>query len=332
MKNSDVVSSAQALDEYFDALLLDVFSSHDQHIDTKVNSVDFSRSDFVLMPQSRMSLSSDICSLTLTEERRDLTSVEKLLRHLKFEDAPETEEKGLHFKTVEGTLITEKRGSPLVKEEEVTPNGVLVSLLKEEAFIENEKNIAPALETQKDIEIPSEVNSILENDFGFKASSNDKSLLEWENILSEETFQVLFFESFGVTYAVPLSQLGGIYRLKACNHLIGRPDWYLGLQIDNQKQFDVVDMAKWVMPEKIPDNTHRDDYNYIVVLDAGMWSLACNSLLGTQLLSKKQIRWREHAGKRPWLAGLVKEKMCALIHVEALIFMLNQGINAKTLA
>jgi purine-binding chemotaxis protein CheW len=44
-----------------------------------------------------------------------------------------------------------------------------------------------------------------------------------------------------------------------------------------------------------------------------------------------KVRWREQAGKRPWLAGMVKEKMCALIHVHALIGMLNAGLDVKSL-
>jgi purine-binding chemotaxis protein CheW len=45
----------------------------------------------------------------------------------------------------------------------------------------------------------------------------------------------------------------------------------------------------------------------------------------------EQVRWREVPGKRPWLAGMVKEKMCALIHVEALIEMLQSGLDVKAL-
>uniref|UniRef100_UPI0013E34DE2 chemotaxis protein CheW n=1 Tax=Salinivibrio socompensis TaxID=1510206 RepID=UPI0013E34DE2 len=155
---------------------------------------------------------------------------------------------------------------------------------------------------------------------------------QWENAETEAEFQVLFFESMGVTYAVPLAELGGIHQLGECNRLIGRPGWYLGLQTEKQRQLDVVDTARWVMPEKLADNQHRDDYNYIVILGDSQWGLACDRLLGTQALSGKAIRWRKQAGKRPWLAGMVKEKMCALIHVQAFIAMLNQGIDAKAMA
>ncbi len=33
--------------------------------------------------------------------------------------------------------------------------------------------------------------------------------------------------------------------------------------------------------------------------------------MGTETLNIDKVRWREQAGKRPWLAGMVKEK-CVL--------------------
>lgn len=47
------------------------------------------------------------------------------------------------------------------------------------------------------------------------------------------------------------------------------------------------------------------------MLDNSLWGLACTKLLGTEWLSSDKVRWREQVGKRPWLAGMVKEK-CAL--------------------
>ena len=74
---------------------------------------------------------------------------------------------------------------------------------------------------------------------------------------------------------------------------------------------------------------HKEDYQYLVMLGESKWGLACNALAGTETLTSDRIRWRETAGKRPWLSGMVKEKMCALIHVEAMIAMLNAGLDIK---
>ncbi|PSW19523.1 hypothetical protein C9I98_11440 [Photobacterium sanctipauli] len=142
-------------------------------------------------------------------------------------------------------------------------------------------------------------------------------------------FQALFFEVNGVTFAVPLTELGGIHQLGEVNHLLGRPPWYLGLMTNRDHQLDVVDTARWVMPEKLADDEHREEYRYLVMLGESKWGLACNTLQGTENLTEHSVRWREKAGKRPWLAGMVKEKMCALIHVSELISMLNAGLDVK---
>ncbi|MCW8328202.1 chemotaxis protein CheW [Photobacterium sp. SDRW27] len=143
-------------------------------------------------------------------------------------------------------------------------------------------------------------------------------------------FQALFFEVNGVTFAVPLTELGGIHQLGEVNHLLGRPAWYLGLMTNREHQLDVVDTARWVMPEKLSSDEHQEEYRYIVMLGESKWGLACNVLHGTETLTELSVRWREKAGKRPWLAGMVKEKMCALIHVSELISMLNAGLDVKS--
>uniref|UniRef100_UPI001B30337D chemotaxis protein CheW n=5 Tax=Vibrio TaxID=662 RepID=UPI001B30337D len=142
----------------------------------------------------------------------------------------------------------------------------------------------------------------------------------------------LYFDVNGVTFAVPLDELGGIHRLEELSHIIGKPAWYLGLQTNRDSQLDVVDTAKWVMSEKLSGDEYKENYQYIVMLGESLWGLAGTELKGTELLNTDKVRWREMAGKRPWLAGMVKEKMCALIHVEALIAMLNAGLDVKALS
>ncbi|WP_086738252.1 chemotaxis protein CheW, partial [Vibrio celticus] len=154
----------------------------------------------------------------------------------------------------------------------------------------------------------------------------------WESTVRKEDFQVLYFDVNGVTFAVPLDELGGIHRLEEVNHIIGKPTWYLGLQTNRDSQLDVVDTAKWVMSEKLSGDEYKENYQYIVMLGESLWGLAGTELKGTELLNTDKVRWRETAGKRPWLAGMVKEKMCALIHVEALIAMLNAGLDVKALS
>ena len=146
----------------------------------------------------------------------------------------------------------------------------------------------------------------------------------WQNIEVGNEFQALFFEVAGVTFAVPLMELGGIHQLGEVSALFGQPKWYRGIMTQREQQMSVVDTALWVMPEQDLEVT---DYQYLIMLGESNWGLACHHLKGTELLHRDQVKWRHQEGKRPWLAGMVKEKMCALLHVRELLVLLARGVN-----
>ena len=148
---------------------------------------------------------------------------------------------------------------------------------------------------------------------------------EWKNLVVENEFQVLFFELSGLTFAVPLTDLGGIHHLNdSINSLIGKPPWFSGVMTHNESLFNIVDTAKWI---NTGESSETLNYSHYILLGATQWGLSCEKLLGTETLSRSQVKWREVQGKRPWLAGMVKEKMCALIHAEELVKLLNGGMN-----
>ena len=147
----------------------------------------------------------------------------------------------------------------------------------------------------------------------------------WKNLEVENDFQVLFFRLSGITFAVPLTDLGGIHHLDdSINTLIGKPAWFSGVMTHNESLFNIVDTAKWI---STGESAQTLNYSHYILLGTTQWGLSCEKLLGTETLSSSQIKWRESKGKRPWLAGMVKEKMCALIHAEELVKLLNSGMN-----
>ncbi|WP_421216428.1 chemotaxis protein CheW [Aeromonas enteropelogenes] len=150
--------------------------------------------------------------------------------------------------------------------------------------------------------------------------------VSWQNIDSGNEFQALFFEVAGVTFAVPLTDLGGIHQLGEVTSLFGQPSWYKGLMTSREQKMNVVDTAQWVMPGQ---HLEMDEYKYLIMLGQSPWGLACHHLRGTELLHRDQVKWRHQAGKRPWLAGMVKEKMCALLHVSELLLLLERGVNIE---
>jgi len=144
----------------------------------------------------------------------------------------------------------------------------------------------------------------------------------------EESFQALFFNVAGLNLAVPLKSLGGIHQWQDPKPLFGKPKWYMGMMPHREEQLNVVDSARWVMPEKYTQALAESlNYQYLVMLGESSWGMACETLVTTDKLEPDEVQWRTSAGKRPWLAGIVREKMCALINVEALIQLLEQGLD-----
>lgn len=149
--------------------------------------------------------------------------------------------------------------------------------------------------------------------------------VETEAIPTTE-FQALFFKVAGLTLALPLTQLGGIHKIDKIGPLFGKPDWFKGVMLHRDENLSVVDTAKWVMPEKYDEKLAESlNYQYLIMLDTSGWGLACESLVTTSTLIPSDVKWREANGKRPWLAGMVKEKMCALVNVKQLVDMLDKG-------
>ena len=151
-----------------------------------------------------------------------------------------------------------------------------------------------------------------------------------EETFPDEPFQALFFEVAGLVLAVPLQDLGAIHNLTEVNSLFGKPKWFKGVMLNRDKKLNVVDSARWVMPEKYGATMESTiDYKYLITLGESNWGLMAERLVETETILPSAVKWRNGQGKRPWLLGTIKEKMCALLHVSDLIAMLEQGIDAR---
>lgn len=143
-------------------------------------------------------------------------------------------------------------------------------------------------------------------------------------------FQTLIFEVAGLTLALPLTELGGIHQLVTVNPLFGKPQWFKGVMILREQKLNVVDTALWIMPDKCAEKlAESTKYQYLIMLDDSGWGLACESLVNTVTLQPEDVKWRKFDGKRTWLSGMVKKKMCALINVKQLIRLLDKGMSSN---
>ena len=146
--------------------------------------------------------------------------------------------------------------------------------------------------------------------------------LAWKNIDLPDEFQALFFLVKGVRFAVPLVELGGIFETPKLTSLFGKPAWYKGMADIRGRKMNVVDTLRWVKP----DVDFESDYAYLIMLGKSLWSIGCDTLEGNRVIRRDSVNWRTQAGTRPWLAGIVKKEMCALIHVKAMIAMFERGM------
>lgn len=158
--------------------------------------------------------------------------------------------------------------------------------------------------------------------------------LSMEERLTDSSFQTLIFEVAGVKMAVPLVELGGIHPFVPLQHIIGKPDWYAGFVQLKGKAVNCIDGAKWLLTDKRPakeleDSSQSDlEYQFIIMLNDTNWGIACHNLVDTVLMFKEEVKWRDTDIKRPWMAGLVKEQMCAMLDTYQLTDMLDAGLTS----
>ena len=110
----------------------------------------------------------------------------------------------------------------------------------------------------------------------------------------------------GLTLAVPLVCLGSIYSLagRELTPLFGQPDWFLGILPSQSGKLNVLDTARWVMPERYRED-FREGLQYVISVQGYEWGLAVHQVSRSLRLHPNEIKWRSQRGQRPWLAGTV---------------------------
>lgn len=143
--------------------------------------------------------------------------------------------------------------------------------------------------------------------------------LEWlENGLpawAQSRFDVLLLQVSGLTLAVPLVALGQIQPItEELTPLFGQADWFMGFQLTPRGKVSTVNTAKFVMPERYDEN-FVNTAKYVVSISGVPWGLAVDSVNQPISLYPNDVKWRTNRSKRPWLAGTVKDHMCALLDI-----------------
>jgi len=255
----------------------------------------------------------EVAQKSLLVKEKQSKPLEKLLLSATF---PQLAEQG----TAEKLSSTKAQNKSLVKEQAVTNTVTKPTTKLRQAKIEPEVN------ERTRIENPAQV---AQSELTTRKSQGGFEPIK-QRSYRQGDFQAMFFDVAGLTIAVPLIELGGIINHDKTTPLMGKPDWFKGVMLNRDNKVNVVDTARWVMPEKCdPTLLSTLNYQYIIMLSDSSWGLTAENLIDTVTLKQDQVKWLDAPSKRPWLAGLVKNRMCALLDVKSLIQLLEQGANAK---
>ena len=155
-----------------------------------------------------------------------------------------------------------------------------------------------------------------------EASQTDTGLRnQWQDgrpVWAQQRFDVLLFSVSKLTLAVPLIALGQIQKLSDdLTPLFGQADWFMGVLPTALGKIRCVDTALFVMPERYQPE-FRQNYRFVITIDGFPWGLAVDDVKQPIQLEPASVNWRGARSQRPWLAGTIKEHMCALIDVPML--------------
>lgn len=172
-----------------------------------------------------------------------------------------------------------------------------------------EVSTTPARETDK--------QPIAETEKPVATAWLDNGRPEW----AQERFECLLFSVGGLMLAVPLVELGSIYKItEELTPLFGQADWFMGLLPVKDNNLRVVNTAKVVMPERYSDAMEAE-FKYVISINGVDWCLSVDEVSEAVTLDPEAVRWRTGRSKRPWLAGTVVDQMCALLDISQLSVM-----------
>jgi purine-binding chemotaxis protein CheW len=203
--------------------------------------------------------------------------------------------------------------APIVKVEVVAPPKTTFVADPHEVQEWVIETAAPIVETKPTIETPVVIEAeIVSQHFqipGLEWMPN--GLPQW----AQSRFDVLLFKVSGLTLAVPLVSLGQIQPITdELTPLFGQADWFMGIQPTPQGKIRTVNTAKFVMPERY-DESFVKSAKYVVSINGVPWGLAVDSVNQPISLMPDDVKWRGNRSKRPWLAGTLKDHMCALLDI-----------------
>lgn len=141
-------------------------------------------------------------------------------------------------------------------------------------------------------------------------------------VWGDTPFDVLLVDLNGIQLAMPLVALDAINPLSnELTPLFGQAEWFMGLQKTITGNVNVINTSQFIMPERYkPEEQVRAKYS--VAINGSGWALAVDNIHQPITINPADIRWRKRRSERPWMAGTIKDHVCALIDIPTLANML----------
>ncbi len=142
---------------------------------------------------------------------------------------------------------------------------------------------------------------------------------------SRPYFQALLFHVGPLRLAVPLIKLQSVVPWSdEISPAPRQPEWMHGLLFYRGKQVRVVNTAELVLPQDRRPPPEELEPRKLLVVGDGCWAFSCRDVSEVIKLEPDQVQWRSSRGRRRWLAGTVREHLCALMDADALAEMLDE--------
>jgi len=145
-----------------------------------------------------------------------------------------------------------------------------------------------------------------------------------------DQFDCLMFDVGGLILGVPMLLLGTLYPIESeLTPLFDQADWFKGLmRTADDRNIRIVDTAALVMPDKY-DKENRAEYQFAIGIFGTDWAMGAHKIIGSKLIQAEQVKWRTHRKTRSWLAGTIKEEMCAIVDPKAFVDVLLESKSVK---
>ncbi len=138
---------------------------------------------------------------------------------------------------------------------------------------------------------------------------------EW----AETPFQCIFFTVSEMALATPLIALREIvkYNHSLLKKLPGQPDWSRGIIDHRGEVINLVDPGTLIRTHDYDES--QKPYRYIILTDIPSIGFLCHDITDMSRLDPENIRWYQNRSKRPWLAGIHKQRLCTVIDIQRLL-------------